>query len=368
VVNKRNNEWERDSEVYSPSQVEAVAEYCGLSIDGETATHFLAYCPFHGNADTPAFALDKIKGLWTCFNPSCGNSGNLMTLLSRLKGLNPFEARRLILKYENVSGKSKLQASREVEPEPDFVEFPSEPVRRMTEDFWDYLRPQSYMINERKFNEETLRHFEIGYSKKRDMVVVPMHDPKGMLVGFIGRSIEDKVFKNSDNLPKSKTAWNYHRAKTHGDTVIVVESSFDAMRVHQAGYPNVVALLGGSFSKFHRDQFNKTFSTIIVMTDFDKRQRPKPNCRACANRPADEHGIRCVGHRPGRELGHSIADQLPNKKIMWAAYDDNCVYPHDAKDVGDMTDDEIRQCLKNAISNFAYLRWDVENHDLLVAS
>jgi hypothetical protein len=30
------------------------------------------------------------------------------------------------------------------------------------------------------------------------------------------------------------------------------------------------------------------------------------------------------------------------------------MYPHFAKDVGDMTDEEIKQCVKNAIPHFEY--------------
>lgn len=367
MADKWRDKWERDSEVYSPSQIEAIVEYCGIEIDGETNTHFLGYCPFHNNTDSPAFAIDKTKGLWTCFNPSCSASGNIHKLLLSLKGCNPFEAKRIILKYQNVSGKSRLEESRAVDEAPQFTPFPTAPVERMAQDFWTYSRPQQYM-HSRGLDDDTLKYFDIGYSAKRDMVVVPMHDPSGMLVGFVGRSIEDKIFKNSDNLPKSKTAWNYHRAKKHGDTVIVCESSFDAMRIHQAGYPNVVALLGGSFSHYHREQFDRTFSTIVIMTDFDKRQKPKGNCRACANLPKDQYGIRCIGHRPGRDLGHSIASSLPNKKILWALYNDMSVYPGDAKDASDMTDSEIRECLQHAVSNFAYTRLDIENRDLLIAS
>jgi hypothetical protein len=30
------------------------------------------------------------------------------------------------------------------------------------------------------------------------------------------------------------------------------------------------------------------------------------------------------------------------------------MYPHNAKDVGDLTDEEIKQCIKNAIPHFEY--------------
>jgi len=289
-------------------------------------------------------------------------------LLFRLKGLNPFEAKRIISERQGVGPTSRLQQLREQREAPEFVPFPEAPVNRMAQDLWEPhgRRGLDYLYS-RGFDDDTLKTFEVGYSVKKDMTIVPMHDPNGMLLGFVGRSVEDKIFKNSDNLPKSKTAWNVHRAKRHGETVIVCESSFDAMRVHQAGYPNVVALLGGHFSEWHKDQFNEYFSRIIIMTDFDERGKPKANCAKCKHLPAQADGVRCIGHRPGRELGHSIAKALPNKRIFWAAYDDAVIYPHGAKDAGNMTDNEIRQCLKNCVSNLVYTRWDVENSDLAMA-
>src|SRR6478752_6615783 len=185
---QRRDEWERDTEVYSPAQVEAVANYCGIEIVGETNTHLQGYCPFHHNTDSPAFVIDKTKGLWTCFNPSCGNSGNLEKLLRSLKGLNYFEATRIILKYKNHKAESvaaRLAAIREETPE--FVAFPSEPVTRMINDLWEHDRPRQY-LHSRGLNDDTIRYFGVGYSVKRDMTIVPMHDPTGtILVGFIGR-------------------------------------------------------------------------------------------------------------------------------------------------------------------------------------
>ena len=44
--------------------------------------------------------------------------------------------------------------------------------------------------------------------------------------------------------------YNLHRAKDHAKDqgLIVVEGFFDCMRLHQAGIPNVVALMGSSMS------------------------------------------------------------------------------------------------------------------------
>lgn len=235
-------------------------------------------------------------------------------------------------------------------PKAEFVPFPEEPVERMRQAFWTDTRGLLYM-RDRGFKTDTLDHFGIGYSVKRDMVIVPMHDPNGMLVGFVGRSVEGKVFKNSDHLPKAQTAWNFHRAKRCGDTVIIVESSFDAMRIHQAGYPNVVALLGGSLSTHHIQQLDRTFSTIILMTDFDLNFQ-KGYCNKC--------GGTCRGHRPGRDLAWQIHDALSHKRIKWAMYSDSEVFPRGLKDATDLTDDEIGQMLVAPISSLEYRQLDLD--------
>lgn len=303
--------------------------------------------------------VDKEKGLWTCFNPACMESGNLEELVRKILKCTPFKAQMLIIKSDNDD--EKPYKRKKVEPVGEFKEFSQSKLDELYRNFKG-SPGQSYMYG-RGFEDSTLEYFRIGYSPERqypkwrpEMVTVPMHDIKGMPIGLIGRSIVDKHFKNSVGLPKRYTAWNIHRAKREGDTVIIVEASFDAMRVHQAGYPNVIALLGGHVSQAHLDQIDRHFSKVIIMTDFEPEDKMIrfPNCRKCA--PLDT----CVGHRPGRDLGRSIAKGLPNKRVLWAVYDDLTVYPHGAKDVGDLTDEEIRQCLKNAVSNLAYRKRDYE--------
>ena len=60
----------------------------------------------------------------------------------------------------------------------------------------------------------------------------------------------------------------------------------------------------------------------------------------------------------GRELGNNIATRLRNKDLLWASYEYGKIYPHEAKDAGDMTDEEIKACIKNAVSNIEYQSWN----------
>jgi hypothetical protein len=60
----------------------------------------------------------------------------------------------------------------------------------------------------------------------------------------------------------------------------------------------------------------------------------------------------------GRELGKSIVHKLKFKDLLWASYEYGKIYPHDAKDAGDMTDEEIKTCIKNSVSDIEYRSWN----------
>jgi DNA primase len=122
--------------------------------------------------------------------------------------------------------------------------------------------------NGRLITEQSVQKFDLGYSEKQDMVTIPVHSPDGIPVGFVGRSVEGKDFKNTPGLPKSKILFNLHRVKT-SSKVYVVESSFDAIRLDQVGMP-AIATLGANVSSFQTDLLQKYFNNIYVIADNDE--------------------------------------------------------------------------------------------------
>lgn len=330
---------------------------CGIEVESENYGGFLSYCPYHGNRDTPAFGTNATTGVSECFNPACAEIVGLERLVQNTKRVSRFEAKRLIRSKKNSGGSLEQRIDAIRSPNQEFELFSQDIIDKCKQDFWndpDQLA-LTYM-RERAYKDETLKEFNVGYSLVKNMVTVPMYTDKGKPVGFIGRtpSFEDKIFKNSKGLPKRRIPWNIHNAKKH-ETCIITESSFDAMRVHQAGYPNVVALLGGgSLSEEHQYIFGMYFSKLIIMTDNDKPIVYR-TCRRCLKAGFEY----CQGHLPGRDLGMDIAQKMPMARVHWAAYDDSEVYPHDAKDASDMTDKEIVQCLRNAISHQEYVDWQL---------
>jgi DNA primase len=359
LYNRGNFKREADSAKYSSGQISAVLRECGVDVDAETTNDFLAFCPFHGNNHTPSFNVSKTSGVFICFNPSCNRTGTIIELIKFKTGRNEFAARRLLIKMEGAQGIDFTQHLLEsMEEKPPMREFPQSKLDEAYDAFWRYPKAIDYMMNERGFTEETLRYFRIGYSYNKrilkDMIIVPMHDMLGMPIGLIGRCIDEKLFKNSIGLPKRDTLWNLHRAKSASDAVIVCEASFDAMRIHQAGYPNVVAILGGNATPVHFKLFDRYFNKIIIMTDYDEKQYYK-QCIKCAKNGANL----CLGHNPGRDLGHTLEDNLSHKRIMWASNKFGEIYPDGKKDAGQLTDDEIRQCIKNAVTSYEYRTWSL---------
>ena len=317
--------------LFTPSHIKAIVKGLGLNIVGESNDNLILFCPFHNNTHTPCFYISERTGAWLCFNPSCGEAGSVKELVKKILGKNEFETLRFILSRKSEADDAFEDTLNSIfEEKPDFEEFPQVTLDNLYNELGQSKEAKDYFMS-RGINEESMHHFKLGYSKNMDMVIVPVHSPDGMPVGLVGRSIAEKRFKNSTNLPKNKTMFNIHRAKRIGEHVIIVESSFDAIRIHQAGFPNVVATLGGHLSKENIALLNRYFNRITIMTDSDLA---------------------------GRELGLSIANRLKNKDVLWASYEYGKIYPHDAKDAGDMTEKEIVECIKNAVSDIEYRSWN----------
>lgn len=342
------------NEYYTDGQVEAVLNEIGIDVVSNTDTNALALCPFHNNNDTPALSVDREKGIWMCFSPSCGEKGTLMQLVMSITKKNVFVAKRTIENHRGAAPPLRQYIDNIIGKTDDLPLFSQDLLNRLGDDLWGSAG-QKYMNDIRSFNDPTLSYFQIGYSKVNDMVTIPVHDWNGNPVGMVGRSITGKRFKNSNNLPSKRVLFNTHRAKKYGEKVIIVESSMDAMKVHQAGFPYVVATNGSIFSSAHVEIINRYWNEVIIMTDFDNYEDHRfPLCKKCESS--------CLGHNPGRALGEKMILAMPSKRIKWACYDYGIIYPHEAKDAGGISEEEITQCINNAVTaaEYEWMKRDVQ--------
>jgi DNA primase len=375
-VAKQGDSWDKGREVYSPLQVETVLREAGIEVREETVNDFLSLCPFHGNDDSPAFSTSKTSGYSLCFNPTCGVGTDpkepalsLERLVGKVKHLSRIEAKRFILLRKDASVSFQDQFDSIKVEDIELKEFSSEAIDMMhqrllqTPEAIDYLKG-------RGLERETVGFFKVGFApaatgnvpiyRPHDMIMVPAYDHKSKPVGLVGRSLVGKEFKNYGPDPggrgfhKSKIVWNLNNARKF-DTCIITEATFDSMRVHQAGYPNVAALLGGTLSREQEGLLKRHFTRIIIMTDNETGDDKTYHrmCRKCLNQGHEY----CQGHQPGRDLGMQLVERLPDIRISWAVYDERNVYARNVKDASAMTDHEIQVCLRNAIPHYDYLDW-----------
>jgi DNA primase len=290
-------------EIYTTQQIHRVITGAGLDIEAEYGTDYIIFCPFHNNNRTPAGEVSKESGLFFCFG--CQTTKTLIELIMHTTGRTYFEAARYIKSKETEVDIESLINKTLYSP-PDFIQYDELLIKRLNKQALDSPRAMRY-FESRKITKESAIKFDLGYSEKQDSVTIPMQSPDGMTIGFVARTIEGKDFKNTPGLPKSKILFNLHRVKA-SKTVYVVESSFDAIRLDQIGFP-AVATLGANVSSSQIELLKKYFGNIVLVADNDEAGK-------------------IMSDRLSEKLGNLVTIIQPDKKY---------------KDIGDMTDEEIKQ-------------------------
>ena len=115
-------------------------------------------------------------------------------------------------------------------------------------------------------------------------IAIPIHDRLGRLVAYCGRAVnqtqieEEGKYKLPPNFMKLDVVYNLHRIPAGTRPLILVESYISVWRLHQAGFPNVGALMGSVLGNTQEELiFALLGPSGQVLTLFD----------------ADEDGIKC---------------------------------------------------------------------------
>lgn len=292
-------------------QIRELFEKYNIDISSDGGNEFNIFCPFHKNLHSPAFYINRKTGLWQCFNPSCGKKGNFRQLYKQITGKaysKDVSIDPVALANEIERGFRGKFVSNDIDIDSVLIDYESNEDISLLKKFID-----------RGLDIETLEYFEIGYSRVKDRIVVPVRDPNYKLVGFIGRATSDeqeprylynKGFKRADVL------FNIQNAKQH-PSCIITEGSVDAMMVHQAGYPNVVATLGAQVSGNQIKMLKRYFDELIIFSD------------------NDEAGI---------AMKNDIIGLCRGKVLSEARVAEGC------KDPGEMNKEQIKHTIDNKIS------------------
>ncbi len=145
---------------------------------------------------------------------------------------------------------------------------------------------------------ETCRAWELGHDKKRGRLLFPTRDVRGRLVGITGRLYHDVVLCSRDYATLDhgvcpRCGWKKPAKYMHskgrrgrrrkwrslvlygehmivpGKTGLLVEGSFDVIKVWQAGVRNVVGSLGTVVDEFQLERMREWWDTLYVWGDPD---------------------------------------------------------------------------------------------------
>jgi len=303
VYNRDRQKQASNGFFYSEDQIRRSLLASGIEVVYEVESDFIIFCPYHNNYRSPAAEISKESGLFYCFG--CQISHSLIEVVMHVTKRSYFESARLIDSKKSSQSFIEILESK-LDKKPDFEKFDENLIDKLNKSALSSKRAVEYYKG-RGITKESVIKYQLGYSESQDMVTIPVHSPEGMCVGFVGRSVEGKSFKNTSGLQKSKTMFNLFRAKRF-DKVFVVESSFDAIRLEQVG-AHAVATLGASVSSKQRELLKKYFNNVIVLGDNDDA---------------------------GKEMANKLTNILGSNSII-------ARLPESVKDVSDLSDDELKK-------------------------
>lgn len=289
--------------------VEVVGEVVQLKKRGK---NWVGLCPFHPEK-TPSFNVTPEKQMYYCFG--CQAGGNVFTfLVEQQKMAFPEAVRSLAERY----GVEVPESDREG-PDP---YAPIHEANRLAAEVWhrgllegdDASRARAYLEG-RGLARETWETFLLGwapdewealkseaqrhgveektlldaglagrsektggtYDRFRGRLVFPIRSTSGRVIAFSGRRLDDEEPKylNSTDTPvftKGRTLFNLDLARPgirRAGAAIVVEGNFDVVALHQAGFTNVVAPLGTSFTTEQGRILKRYTATAYLAYDGD---------------------------------------------------------------------------------------------------
>lgn len=221
-----------------------------------------------------------------------------------------FEANRVISSAAKESNFAQTIFDSTNKRTSDFEHFDVALLNRLHDSLISDSRALDYFYG-RGITMDSIKLFHLGYSEAQDMVTVPVISDNGIPVGFVARSVEGKRFKNSTNLPRSRVLFNLNRSKFN--EIIVVESSFDAIKLQQMGF-SAVATLGANVSREQLKLLERYATKIILAPDSDDA---------------------------GEGFAKKIMDSIKSREIS------TIKIPAGKKDIGDMTKEEILSAMDN---------------------
>ena len=276
--------------------------------------NLVGLCPFH-NEKTPSFTVYPETESFYCFG--CGAGGEVISFIRRIENLDYVEAVRFLCERAGMNMPEDGHYTSLAQKRKRMYEINREAARFFHETLFspegkaglDYYKSRGYSkktlvrfgmgyapddwrkllkhMKEKGYSYEELYDANLAnrsekngkisyYDNFRNRVIVPIIDPRGNVVAFGGRVLDDskpKYVNTSDTLvyKKSLGVFGLNFAKNSKEkSLILVEGYMDAISLHQAGFDNAIACLGTALTSEMAHLLSRYTDQIILSYDADE--------------------------------------------------------------------------------------------------
>ncbi|NYI49908.1 DNA primase [Macellibacteroides fermentans] len=292
--------------------LETVVNWYG-SVHFKSNGKALMRCPFH-NDTHPSLKLDNHKGLWHCF--PCGKGGDKATFVMEKESCSYPEALKLLcarhggpsdqssestetkgpiyenpIEFEGFFAPLETPKAKQKAPEPEAT---PEQLRAMEQEnrafansCYGYV-PDCGGLSEAyvNFGVRMVRQYPPqGFTQFKGRIAFPIHNERGILVGFtcryfgqinsVGGKGIPKYINSANNAlyNKSRVIYGLYQAIDHilsEGLVHMVEGPKDCIAMHAAGYQNTVALCGSALSDEQIELLKRYARRVSLVLDGDE--------------------------------------------------------------------------------------------------
>ncbi len=295
---------------------EVVGEFVNLKRSG---SGYKGLCPFHSEK-SGSFMVAPAKNIFKCFG--CGKGGDSIAFIKEIEGIGYGEALRYLAKKYNIEIEETAMTPENLE-EKNRVDALNIINMRAQKFFQEQLLETDRGLSvgysyfeKRKFSDETIRAFGLGYAPPdrdvltkqlqsegysvdllqqvglaklgydnhyndffRDRVIFPIYNVSGKPIAFTGRiMMSDPKAPKYINSPetevysKSKALYGLYQSRQaiqKADLCYLVEGNTDVISLHQGGIKNVVASSGTALTVEQLRLIKRFTPNVTIVYDSD---------------------------------------------------------------------------------------------------
>lgn len=300
-------------EVRSRNNIVDVISECGVALRQVGSNH-KALCPFH-EEKTPSFTVSSDKQIFYCFG--CQTGGNVFKFLEKHEGKSFIESVEWLANRAHITLPAR---DPEYSARQKRINDLSELNKFAVKYYHELLRTGQHSQHAREYLKnrgiitKTTNLFQLGYAKaqRNDLVkaakhegwtveqlvdvgliknedkgpqdrfwnrlLFPIHNERGIPVGFGGRALSDEHQPKYLNSPgtdlynKSRILYNLDKARqsiARKKSAILVEGYMDVLMLYQHDIENVIAASGTSLSEEHAALLKRYTSEVVIVFDGD---------------------------------------------------------------------------------------------------